>query len=38
MNDFKKEQESREGGFSGNVIQEFDMENLRAFYLRSKRE
>lgn len=38
INEFKKEKESREQGFSENVIQEFDMENLRGFYLRAKRE
>lgn len=37
MNDIQKEKEERMG-FSENIIREFDMENLKAFYLRSKRE
>jgi hypothetical protein len=38
LNEFKKEKDSREYGSSENVIEEFDMENLRGFYLRAKRE
>ena len=37
MLEIQKEKDSRQG-YSKNIIKEFDMENLRGFYMRSKRE
>lgn len=37
MREIEKEKDSRQG-FSRNIFREFDMENLRGFYMRSKRE